>query len=329
MQIRKHTIALFIAAALAATLSPAAFAGTVAVSAVDNDAGLSFQAAPGETNRVTISLADDGQTWTVTDTGAPVTAVAPCANVDANTASCPVPEPPDPGGHVDHEFHVTLGGGDDWASVEGSCGGAECSSWVYGGTGNDTLIGDRSLADDSHLFGRAGDDRLSRGSVVDGGAGADTLRGGIADYGSRRTPVHVSLNGVRDDGAAGENDLVATEGVEGGAGDDMLAGNSQANFMNARGGSDVVRGGPGDDELFGGPGADRLIAGAGADTAFGQSGLDRIKGRAGHDQLLGGLGNDVFFARDGVRDELAGQAGTDSARIDPGLDRRSSIERLF
>jgi Ca2+-binding RTX toxin-like protein len=322
-------LALVIASVLGAILSPAAVAGTVAVNAVDNGAGLIFRAAPGEANRVTISMADGGQAWSVTDTGAPLTAVAPCTSVDANAASCPVPDTQEPGGHVDHGFYVTLGDGDDWASVADSCGLAECDSRVDGGSGNDTLIGDRSLADDSQLFGRSGNDRLLQGSFVDGGSGADTLRGGLAYYGARRGPVFVSLNGVRDDGAAGENDFVATESVEGGAGDDILSGNSQANFLIARAGSDVVRGGLGTDFLEGGAGADRLIGGAGADTVFGQSGRDRITGSAGRDQLLGGLGNDVFFARDGFRDQVAGQTGTDRARIDRGLDRRSSIERLF
>jgi hypothetical protein len=37
----------------------------------------------------------------------------------------------------------------------------------------------------------------------------------------------------------------------------------------------------------------------------------------------------AFFARHGYRDSLAGGAGLDRARIDPGLDRRRSIERLL
>jgi serralysin len=325
----KRVVVLSIVLVLAATLSPAAFAGTVAVSAVDNDARLSFRAGPGEANRVTVSLSGSGEAWSVTDTDAPVTAVAPCTSVDANTASCPVPDPPDPGGHIDHFFLLTLSNGADWASVADSCGLAECSSWVYGGSGNDILIGDRSGADESFLFGRAGNDRLLRGSVVDGGGGADTLRGGIADYGARRGSVFVSLNGVRDDGAAGERDLVATQGVETGAGDDVLSGNRQPNFLHGHAGRDVVRAGLGNDGLYGGSGADRLIGGAGADTAYGEAGRDRLTGRSGRDSLRGGPGNDVFFARDGYRDSLAGGAGLDRARIDPGLDRRRSIERLL
>src|SRR5581483_1350275 len=70
---------------------------------------------------------------------------------------------------------------------------------AVGGSGDDTLIGDAGA---NVLNGGLGNDTL------DGGRGADAPRGGgdtdLADYSSRPNPVIVSLDGVANDGAAGE-----------------------------------------------------------------------------------------------------------------------------
>src|SRR5258707_131924 len=76
------------------------------------------------------------------------------------------------------------------------------------------------------------------------------------------------------------------------------------------GGNDVLRGRGGNDTLDGGPGSDLLEGGRGTDF------------------LLGGPGDDRLLARDGVREDIDGGAGRDSARIDAN-DWISLIERVL
>jgi len=45
--------------------------------------------------------------------------------------------------------------------------------------------------------------------------------------------------------------------------------------------------------------------------------------------MRGGSGNDLFRAKDGFRDDIRGDSGTDRAHIDQGLDVLHDIERLF
>ena len=185
---------------------------------------------------------------------------------------------------------------------------------VFGGLGNDTLTGNAS------------------DNVFDGGPGADQLSGGggtdVADYSNRTEPVEVSLDGLPNDGEAGEGDNVGTdvEDVLGGSGDDILVGSAQANLL---------YGGAGDDDLDGGLGADTIIGGDGADDvadyssrtgpvsvtlngaatsgqsgehdtigtdvedAIGGSGADTFVGNGDPNIFDGGLGGDTFTGADG------------------------------
>ena len=101
-----------------------------------------------------------------------------------------------------------------------------------GGSGNDTIVAEASVAAPVVFSGGAGNDKLSyAGSgVADlrGDAGDDTLIGGS------------------------NNDL-----LDGGTGNDSLTGNA---------GNDSLRGGADDDRLLGGLGLDLLIGGSGNDT---------------------------------------------------------------
>ena len=99
------------------------------------------------------------------------------------------------------------------------------------------------------------------GSAAD--AGADRFRGGpgldLISYAARTAPVIATLNGVADDGEAGERDDVGgdVEGIEGGAGADLLTG---------RDGPQRIDGGPGGDVIDPGRGLDDVRAGPGDDT---------------------------------------------------------------
>jgi hypothetical protein len=179
--------------------------------------------------------------------------------------------------------------GDDM--LEGGSGG----DVLQGGGGSDSLNGGASF-----LVGADGDDRLGGGRGADelvGGRGNDELDGGpdadgmsgesgkdTVTYEDRTAPVRVSLNGIADDGEAGEGDNVRSdvEVIVGGEVDDTLFGNTDANTVN------------------GGPGEDLIV------------------GDVDRDRLLGGDEPDLVQARDGVRDDVAcGDAG-DLAIADGG-----------
>ena len=51
-----------------------------------------------------------------------------------------------------------------------------------------------------------------------------------------------------------------------------------------------------------------------------------LDGGAGKDNLQGGAGNDTIKAKDRARDLVNGGTGTDTATIDPKLDKLTSIE---
>ena len=117
------------------------------------------------------------------------------------------------------------------------------------------------------MYGRAGDDVLLGGEgddELDGGPGADTLSGGggsdAASY--EGASVVVTLDGLANDGAAGENDnvLLDTEDAYGTEGPDTITGNRLDNALDGLGGNDRIVGGPGADGRFGGDGDDNITS---------------------------------------------------------------------
>ena len=134
--------------------------------------------------------------------------------------------------------------------------GSESADSLYGGTGNDRILG----------YG--GSDRLRGGNdndTLDGGIGHDRLEGGAGND--------------RLLGVAGNDTLyggAGKDGMDGGSGNDRLYGDS---------GNDTLKGDTGNDALEGGAGADRLLGGSGGDTfvfrlvghsTVASSGRDRI-----------------------------------------------------
>ena len=118
---------------------------------------------------------------------------------------------------------------------------------------------------------------LDGNDVFSGGLGTDTV-----DYSVRIAPIgaagiNASIDGVANDGAAGENDFIGAdvENVLGGSGNDVITGNVSTNALN------------------GGAGDDTLTGGAAADT------------------LTGADGNDTINAIDGVIDTIGDHVGTD------------------
>jgi Ca2+-binding RTX toxin-like protein len=149
----------------------------------------------------------------------------------------------------------------------------------------ETAEGDGIWADVENLRGGSAADVLAGNAsdnVLDGGLGADTISGGAGidavDYFNRTAAVNVTLNaGVGDDGAAGENDTIASdvEGAFGGLGSDTLVGNAA---------NGVLGGFEGNDKLSDSGGTDRLDAGAGDDV------IDSVDGAADVD--ICGTGTD-------------------------------------
>lgn len=189
---------------------------------------------------------------------------------------------------------VTIGDGaaNDGYPGEGDNVGADVES-VTGGEGTDSLTGN---ALPNTFSGRGGDDVISGGDANDfmGGAqnGNHTFNGGDGidrvtyTHYTAANPVEVTIDGVADDGAAGENDNVGTdiEYVYGTPGDDRLE--APATHPTGVG-------------LWGYAGNDTLLGGAGNDHLWGMEGDDTLDGRGGHDIIRGGAGTDSVTCGDG------------------------------
>jgi len=338
---------LAFAVAVGAALVGAAIAhaGTVTLSGDT----LSYDAAPGEANRVFVVQDPDGMH--VIDLGATVTAGAGCTSVNANEGFCAADSP--------QSLNIQVAADDmnDYVDLEPA--GVFVNSFLDGGAGNDTLIGGNA----------------SNGNTFDGGLGADTFSGrGTVDYSTRTNPVTVTIgDGLANDGEAGEHDLVPNEisrvvgghagdtlttldapnvgftFLVGGDGNDHLTikrriligqmdGNAGKDVLRAPASDAVMHGGDGDDLLVGGSlgqalwgdnGDDILRGNGGRDRLIGGAGADQISGGPGRDSVSAGTGPDTIYARDQKRDVLDGGPGEDRARVDVGLDRLISIEVLF
>jgi Ca2+-binding RTX toxin-like protein len=337
---RKLIAAAGVAVALGAA-TPAA-ASTVQVSG----GSLTYVAAADETNNVTVSLS--GGAFTVTDTGPGivVTAAAGCASVTPSTATCAEANVED--------IQFNLQNRDDTATVtaarpaifDGGDGndtltGGPLANVMSGGNGNDTLIGGPlednmgGNAGNDTLAGNDGDDYLDDGEgndTIDGGtgddrlndrAGSDVIGGGPGvDYlelccTSVRGPLTVTLDGVADDGHAGEGDNVLpdVEDLRTGDANDRIVGSDAANRINAGEGDDVVIGNGGADDLSGDEGNDTLDGGAGNDAIRGGENNDVIQGGAGDDSLEGGFRVDADVINGGDGEDTAPYRRDNGVRV--------------
>jgi Ca2+-binding RTX toxin-like protein len=302
---------LLLAALAALMLAAPARAADVAL----DGATLAITAAPGEENRVAVTLGSGS--ITVQDSGAAPAAGAGCEPAGPGRVTCGLAT----------DAVIALGDRNDTLTVGGALPVA-----VTDGEGNDS-VGGGSGAD-----------------VFVASPGADTYTGGIGvdtiDYGARTAAVTLDLDGFGDDGAPGEGDNVrpGVERVLGGGGDDRLTGSPGADQLEGGPGDDRLAGGNGDDRLAGGDGDDDLRGDAGADTAdyadrsapltvdlaggrgggagetdalaaiehvAGGAGADDLRGDGAANRLEGGPGDDRLDGRAG-RDILDGGAGTDT-----------------
>lgn len=191
-----------------------------------------------------------------------------------------------------------------------------------GGPGNDTFIGNPD--DEDYVEDEPGADTYNLGTRVPGALEAPDAFFQTNNYAdsiqyTSAVPISVSLDGVANDGAAGELDNVGTdvEYVYGGnAGNTLVAGPHRVAFY----------GGDGNDQLIGGPGPDSLIGGGGSDTLLGGDGDDSLVDGDFTQAIIVGpqptAGNDVLDGGGGA-DELGTDRGADDVRGGPGVDRMS------
>jgi Ca2+-binding RTX toxin-like protein len=164
---------------------------------------------------------------------------------------------------------------------------------IVGGSAADTLGGD---GNDNSLFGGAGNDSLFGANGNDlfvGGAGNDTIDGGLGndtlDYSATLTGTNISvvmngsINATAFIGASERDTFNNIENILGGAGNDTLTGDSNANFLSGGAGNDLIFGGGlGNDTLWGGTGNDmiqinRNNAGLTGMSIDGGSGTDTVQ----------------------------------------------------
>jgi Ca2+-binding RTX toxin-like protein len=236
--------------------------------------------------------------------------------------------------------HVHGGAGAD--QLDGGFG----TSYLDGGADGDIIRG--GIADYSartnpvivDTDGNADDGEAGENDNVDpsvyavvGGSGNDDITAGAADGGDGNDKL--TGTGANCDlfGGAGDDTLIA-QGTDcllfGDQDDDRLVGGAGFDYLEGDAGNDTLSGGARGDTLVGGPGADTLRGQAGNDDLFGNRGNDILNGGIGHDHLFGGLGNDTLLARDGLRDRVNGNGGTDRAHVDgAGLDLVTDVEHFF
>jgi len=252
------------------------------------------RAAPGETNAMSVRATPGGVL--IEDTGAPLT--GECQPSGAGRF-CPGTY-----GAVD----VFLDDGNDTLRHE-------LSGFIDAGAGDDDVRATNGIFD---LVGGPGADRLD----------ATGATSASVDYADHTAGVTVRLNGLADDGAAGEGDNVigAVTGISGGSandrleagprstglfggdGDDMLIGGAEGDYLNGGAGDDDLQAGAGKDELVGGPDADVLSGGDGPDEAsYGGSAPLRLSIGDGPNDGAAGEGDDIR----GDVEALAGGTGDD------------------
>lgn len=153
--------------------------------------------------------------------------------------------------------------------------------------------------------GRGGNDRYDSGSPAP--------TGGIY--------VDLALGEARGQGL---DRLFGVESARGTMFDDVLLGNSAANYFGGGSGTDVLRGRGGNDSLGGGSDSDRV---------YGGSGRDEIGGGQGSDVVYGNYGDDRFFMVEVCgggdvqeSDVVWGGPGNDWAEADT-IDSLHSIEQ--
>jgi hypothetical protein len=268
-----------------------AWAGTVSVTGTNSDKTVVFDAAPGELNNVGVSSGTAGEVH-IADGG--LTVGPGCTLVQTDGAIC----------SADGVSSIVLNLGDQDDSAHGGAGVIPVI--VNGGPGDDRF---GSGTEPDEFNGDEGNDVFVDPPFA--GVSADAFSGGSgtdrAYYGERHDALNISLDGVANDGAAGEGDNIETdvENIWGGYGDDTIAGDDAANAINGGGGSNYLDGGGGDDVIG--------DIGCGTNTMVGGGGNDDLTADGINVNVDAGAGDDTIRDRHycSAAGTLAGGSGTD------------------
>ncbi|WP_305072118.1 calcium-binding protein [Microvirga puerhi] len=181
---------------------------------------------------------------------------------------------------------------------------------LAGGAGNDTLNGGSG---DDMLNGGTGNDRLDGGAgndVLDGGTGADTMAGGAGDdtyYVDSVNDVVFELGNEGTDTVHSTVDFnIAAWAIE----NVILDGSGNVNIV-ANCYNNVLTGNSGNNLILAAEGNDTVTGGAGNDSLNGGDGNDSLMGGDGNDAIYGGAGNDIVYGGAGA-DMLSGGDGNDT-----------------
>jgi Ca2+-binding RTX toxin-like protein len=188
---------------------------------------------------------------------------------------------------------------------------------VYGGSGDDTLIGS---TDAYWLRGHGGDDILvsaenATGSYnLEGGSGSDTFVllpdwyiNTIMDFVSGEDVIDLTATGLQFADLTIAQSGANTEISEAG-GNLIVLSNTTATAITE---SDFIFISTTPLHLSGTSGADNLAGGASGDTLMGLDGDDSLDGRNGNDRLIGGKDDDKLSGEAG-NDTLFGEDGSDT-----------------
>jgi Ca2+-binding RTX toxin-like protein len=240
-----------------------------------------------------------------------------------------------------------LGGTDQFYGFENIIGGGNNdvldgnanANTLTGGLGDDTLYG---MDGADLLYGGGGNDTLYGGlgtNILDGGAGIDTV-----DYSAETAALSITLLGAADGsatvaGAAFSDTLRGIENVIGGSANDTFIADINANFIDGKGGVDLVsyansavgvtmtiNGASNSTAGVGGDAAgdilvhvENLTGSASNDTLTGDNGINILEGSLGDDILNGAGGNDTLYGGIG-NDTLIGGLGTNILDGGAGID---------
>jgi Ca2+-binding RTX toxin-like protein len=222
--------------------------------------------------------------------------------------------------------------------------GGAGSDLMQGGVGDDLILGDGGLWQTARFSSLYGVANIVEWSDTDGdGVLTGRANGSISlvqvaalvgwsiGYTGGREDYTVTLGSGQNWAANSQRAVAAPE-----AGDDVLHGGADNDWIAGQFGNDILYGEDGDDVLYGddvgaeNAGDDLLYAGDGADTLYGGHGDDHlyaIEEDGAEDVLYGGEGNDTLFGATG-HDQLFGEgghdlllAGEDGGDLDGGAGR--------
>jgi Ca2+-binding RTX toxin-like protein len=334
---------------LAAPVSAATVDVTEELPEYDHHSRLSFLAATGESNRVTVALTaeEDGYlTLEIKDAGSPLSAGTGCVGGGApgQPAFCRLHEvvahelcikgcaPPQYGENWRVSMVFDLGDGNDSLLASDLTPQTPVPMVVTSGPGTDqisTAAGDDSVdpgAGADVVETGAGSDRVEATFVPDGpdfyDLGENTSESRETDklsYDDRLAPVTIQSG---EGGAEGEGDeLRGVETLVGGSGNDRLVGDGGIRRLEGGDGADVLIGGKGRSRILGGADGDLLVGGPQRDelreSSRDDSGDDVARGMGGGDLIVLGSGNDRAFSGRGD-DRLQGGPGHDALGCGPG-----------